>query len=242
MRRMNNPALITQARMGSTRLPDKVLMQVQGKPLLAYHLERLQWSGLPVIIATSTEPQDAPIVAFAQAHKIPCFRGDELNVLSRFYYCARALEVDPVVRISSDCPLIDGHLIRQAVDQYLAWDDPCVYYSNGRQRTFPIGFDFEIFSFALLAEAFENAVEEIDLEHVTPYINRNRSGRVAIRHVLSPDPVDRYRLTVDTPNDLTLIQTLIRDFGAAAKDWREILTILRAHPHLEAINGHIDQQ
>ena len=242
MRRMNNPALITQARMGSTRLPGKILMPVQGKPLLQYHLERLQWSGLPVIVATSIEPQDEPIVAFVRGHKIPCFQGDELNVLSRFYHCARALGADPVVRISSDCPLIDGHLIRQAVDQYLAWGDPLVYYSNSRQRTFPVGFDFEVFSFALLAEAFDNAVDEIDLEHVTPYINRNRSGCVAIRHFLSPDPVDRYRLTVDTPDDLALIQTLIQDFDAAAKDWREILTILREHPHLEAINGHVEQR
>ncbi|MBD1397640.1 glycosyltransferase family protein [Pontibacter sp. JH31] len=234
--------VISQARMTSTRLPGKVLLKAGGKTMLQHHVDRLRDAGLDVYIATTQNTSDDPIAAYAAQANIPCYRGDEHNVLSRFYECALRYGLDVIVRVTSDCPLIDGQLIADAVQQYLAWDDEAVYLSNALQRTFPRGFDFEIFSFGLLKEAFQNATLTADLEHVTPYINQNKSGRVTLRHYTQDKDASQFRITLDTPEDFELISLLMEQHGAHKLSGDEIMLLLENHPKLQNINAHVEQK
>lgn len=234
--------VISQARMTSTRLPGKVLLQAGGKTMLQHHIDRLRQAGLQVYLATTINSSDDPIAAYAAAAGIPCFRGDEQNVLSRFYGCAREHDLDVIVRVTSDCPLIDGQLVADAVRQYLAFGDDQVYLSNTLQRTFPRGFDFEIFSFPLLQEAYQHATLPEQLEHVTPYINQNKSGQVRLEHVVRTQDASQFRITLDTPEDLQLISLLIEQYQAQDMSGEEIIQLLQAHPELQKINAHVEQK
>jgi spore coat polysaccharide biosynthesis protein SpsF len=237
-----NIGIITQARMTSTRLPGKVLLLIGDKTVLQYHLERLQKSHIPVFMATTSNKTDDPIVAFAHEHQIPVYRGDEQNVLSRYYECARQHNLDVIVRVTSDCPLIDGDLIAAACQEYLQAHNTNVYLSNCLVRTFPRGFDFEIFSFALLEEAYLKATQPAELEHVTPFINQNRSGQVVFSHFTQPDDKSGYRITLDTPEDFALISQLILQFQVQNLPAAEIIKILDAHPELAKINAQVEQK
>ena len=142
---MMKTGIISQARMTSTRLPEKVLKLIGGNPMLKYHTDRLKESGMPVFIATTVNKTDDPIVAFCQEENIPFYRGSENNVLSRYYECAKENKLDVIVRVTSDCPLVDGELIRKAWEDYKDSFKKYSYISNGVNRTYPRGFDFEIF-------------------------------------------------------------------------------------------------
>lgn len=237
-----NIAIITQARTTSTRLPAKIFKLVKDRSLLQYHIERLTGSEVPVIIATTINTADDPIGNFAKEHNIPIWRGSEMNVLERYYECAKHYQLDVIIRVTSDCPLIDGALIKKALDQYCQWDDNSIDYSNGIRRTFPRGFDFEIFSFQLLEEAFTNATEWYQKEHVTPYINQNVSGKVIVKHFVRSDDASHFRLTVDTKEDFELIEKIITDYSADTKNAEEIILLMQTHPELAAINSHIEQK
>lgn len=234
--------IITQARMTSTRLPGKVLMNIAEKPMLYYHVKRAAWSGIPLYVATTVNKEDDCLVDFCQEHEINCFRGSEHNVLERYYLCATENKLDVIVRVTSDCPLIDGYMIQEAVSRYIKRDDPQLYLSNYLTRCFPRGFDFEIFSFSLLKEAYENAFKESHREHVTPYINQNISGNVRFEHFTREKDASKYRITVDTEDDFILMKELIENYGCAKKNAEEIITVLEANPHLYKINAHIVQK
>jgi spore coat polysaccharide biosynthesis protein SpsF len=234
--------IITQARMTSTRLPGKILKEVNGKTLLQYHIDRLKKTGFNVIIATTTNDTDNPVKSFSEEHKIPVHRGSENNVLSRFYEAAKKNDLDIIVRVTSDCPLIDPHLIRNSLEKYIMMNNDHLYMSNAIERTFARGLDFEIFSMQLLEEAFKNAEEESDLEHVTPYIWKNKGGNVEFYHVKQPTDHCSYRITVDTSEDLELMKKLIIDFKAEDLSYKEIEDILKANPQLVKINAQIEQK
>jgi len=166
---MLNIGIVSQARIGSSRLPAKVLMNAGGRTLLEWHFDRLASSGYQSILATTTERLDDPLYEWACEAGVPVFRGSEDNVLLRYLDCARHFDLDVIVRVTSDCPLIDGELVAAGIRHYLAFDETRQYVTNGQHRTFPRGFDFEIFSFELLEEAYQRAVEPYEYEHVTPY-------------------------------------------------------------------------
>jgi spore coat polysaccharide biosynthesis protein SpsF len=235
-------AIISQARIGSTRLPSKVLLPVKGKVLLAYHYERLLQSGLPVIIATTVRSEDDQIAAFCEERNIAFSRGSEDDVLSRYLECARKFELDTIVRVTSDCPLIDGYSVGQAVKEYEKFDNKQLYYSNTLERTFPRGFDLEIFSRELLEEAGAKAVLASDREHVTPFIWNNRTGDVIIRQFRADRDTSGYRITVDTKEDFELIRQLIEVYQADSLSAADIIQLLDTHPELKEINAHIEQK
>ncbi|GGF13940.1 cytidylyltransferase domain-containing protein [Hymenobacter cavernae] len=234
--------IISQARMTSTRLPGKVLMPVANRPLLHYHVARLRQSELPLYLAITGNAADDPLAAYAAAAGLPCTRGDEHDVLARYHQCAAEHALDIIVRVTSDCPLLDGSLIAEGVREYLRQADPRLYLSNVLERTFPRGFDFEVFSRELLDEAFTHATLPGDREHVTPYIHQNRSGHVRFQHITRSEDRSQYRLTVDTADDFALIRTLIQDFGATELSADELITLLDAHPELVALNAHVEQK
>jgi spore coat polysaccharide biosynthesis protein SpsF len=234
--------IITQARMTSTRLPGKIFKEVNHKSLLKYHTQRLQQSGIDVIIATTTNGTDDVVQQFAEKEQLKFYRGDEDNVLSRYHEAAVKFGLEMIIRVTSDCPLIDPHLIRNNLEKYLKFNNPQLYMANGMERSFARGFDFEIFSFQLLDQAFKNATDEGDLEHVTPYIWKNRSGKVEFYQVKQTTDNSRFRITVDTPEDFELIKELIEKYKADQLSYTEIEHILITHPELSAINAHIEQK
>lgn len=228
--------------MTSTRLPGKVLLELDGRPLLDYHLDRLASSGLPVFVATTLNDTDDPIVDLALARGVPVYRGSEADVLSRFAGCAVEHGLDVVVRVTSDCPLIDGRIIADAVSSYVEAGDPDLYLSNALVRTFPRGFDFEVFSGALLAEAHEQATAQFQREHVTPFLYGNANGRTRLQNVTWPEDKSAYRVTLDTPDDLLVIRALIEDHAAATLDCAGIIRVLDAHPEIAGLNAHVEQK
>ena len=234
--------IISQARMGSTRLPGKVLRTVRGIPILEFHIRRLKASGLPIYIASTTLSEDDVIEEHARLLGVPCFRGSSDDVLNRYHEAASAFGLKTIVRVTSDCPLIDGDLIRQGVDQYWAAANPSLYLSNGIVRTFPRGFDFEVFSIELLKEAQEHATSSSDREHVTPYIHQNRSGKVTYEHITRNPNADSFRVTLDTPEDFALIHTLLTQYDADALSGYEIVRLLESHPELVALNAKVEQK
>ena len=242
---MQRAGIISQVRMGSTRLPGKVLLPAAGRPLLDYHLARLRQSGLPVLLATTTEPADDVLAAYAAAHDLPVHRGSETDVLARYYETAQHFGLDVIVRVTSDCPLVDGQLIGAAVVRFLAENNPLVYRSNSIVRSFPRGLDFEIFSMEMLAEAHANATLPYEREHVTPYLKTNpaTAGRVVFRdEVWHGGDLSRFRITLDTPEDYEVLRTLIEQHHAADLALPDLLDLLAAHPEIMALNAHIEQK
>lgn len=237
----NEAVIITQARMTSTRLPGKILMRAGERTLLETHLGRLAEVGVPVIVATTTNQSDNPVVELCAALDVPVFRGSENDVLERYQGAARAHEARHVIRVTSDCPLICPELIRAGLDIYLSLKSRSVYLSNAEKRTYPRGLDFEIFSRCSLDFAAENARLSSEREHVTSYI---RTSMPDIHHesYTDQDDLSDWRITVDTDDDFKLVKLLIEHHRAAEMDYAALKALLKAHPRLMTINSHIQQK
>lgn len=201
--------VIIQARMGSTRLPGKVLKKIKGKPVLWHVVKRVEQSKLidNVIIATTTSENDDKIVEFCQAYNIKYYRGSEENVLKRYYETAKYFNTDIILRITSDCPLIDPQIIDELLRFYIKNDYDLVTNAGSdlSQRTYPRGFDTEIFSYQLISTIFKKANEKYQLEHVTPYIYENN---YKIFYYKNTKDYSKYRLTLDTKQDYELISNI----------------------------------
>ncbi len=234
-------AIITQARVNSNRLPNKIFKQAAAKPFLHFHLTRLASVGIPIIVATTNDGSEKPIVSYCEQNDLPVFCGSELNVLDRFYQCAVKYGLSHMIRVTSDCPLIDADIIKQGLKIY-EQEAGNVYYSNALQRTYPRGMDYEIFSFPALETAWKMATIEADKEHVTPYIWNNRAGNVNILHDAAPVNNADLRITLDTVEDETLLRTLIEDYNAHTLNCAGIVNLLRNNPALVAINKAIEQK
>lgn len=230
--------IIVQARMTSTRLPGKVLLEVLGKPLLEYQLERLKRTKRPIIVATTTNVCDDLIVSLCQKMNIATYRGDELDVLGRYYGAATAAHADAIIRITSDCPLIDPQLIEKVIRYYLEHD--YAYVSNTLMRTYPRGMDIEIFSMDLLRQAHIYAKRDYQREHVTPFIYEN----FPVGHFKSSENHSYLRLTVDEEADYLLIKEILEDLYPRKPEFNlnDILELLKQKPELAQINEHVKQK
>jgi len=237
---------IIQARMGSTRLPGKVLKEVLGKPLLAYQIERVRRSARTdrIVVATTVKPEDEPIVALCRELQVDVFRGSENDVLSRYYGAATEAGADVVVRLTSDCPLIDAGVVDRVIEAFLASPGGAYdYTSNCYERTYPRGMDTEVFSIAALKEANERAALPSEREHVTPYII-TRPERFRMTNVAYFSDQGRHRWTVDTPEDFELIQRILEALypGKPAFTLEDALALLERYPDWANLNSHIEQK
>ena len=190
-----------QARMGSTRLPGKVLKKVLNKPLLEFLVERLsQCEEIDeIIILTTNQPADDCIASFCEERSIALFRGSENDVLQRYYQAALERKSDAIVRITADCPLIDPEIVDQVIHLFLNEDPKELnYVSNTLERTFPRGLDVEVFSFQALQEAYQNAIAPAEREHVTLYMYRNPAC-FCLKNLAHSPSLSHHRWTVDTP-------------------------------------------
>jgi len=237
--------IIVQARMTSTRLPGKILKQVLGKPLLQYQIERLQGVKLAdeIVIATTTNETDAPIVNLCDRLSVAYFRGSEADVLERYYQAAVAHRAKVVVRVTSDCPLIDPQVVDRVIDYYLKNYSQYDYVSNCLERTYPRGMDTEVFSFSVLQEAFGRAAAQADREHVTSFFYR-QPERYRLGHVLYFQDCSHHRWTVDTAEDFELIQNIIKAVYPSLPNFtlEDCLRLLEERPEWYLINSHIEQK
>ncbi len=254
---MNKVAII-QARMGSSRLPGKVLLDLAGKTMIQRVIERTRQARTltAVTIATTTDTSDDPIAAFAVSISVPFTRGSVHDVLDRYYRAARTHASDVVVRITADCPLIDPALVDQAVTTLLngGYDFVANRLPPPFSRTFPIGLDVEVCTFAALERAWMEADQPFHHEHVMPFIYEGvklnaenpilntgispRGFKIALLNH-QPDHGSQ-RWTVDTPEDLEFVRKL---FGYL-KDkndftWYDVLAIVQKHPELAKINAQV---
>lgn len=237
--------IIVQARMTSTRLPGKVLKTVMGKPLLEYQIERLRRvkSADEIIIATTTNDTDLPLVQLCECLRIPYFRGSEEDVLSRYYGAASEHNLDIIVRVTSDCPLIDPLVIDKVIGFYLEHRSRYDYISNSLKRSYPRGMDTEVFSFVVLEEAYLEAQAQPAREHVTPFLyqhpERYRLGNVALE---KDESVQRW--TVDTREDFELIRRILEALYPVNPEFtlEDILALLLKYPEWLGINAHVEQK
>lgn len=228
--------------MNSERLPGKIMQTIGGKPMIGILIDRLRDSGIPIIIATSTNSENDQLVAYAHENGINIFRGSEDNVLERFYQAAKLVKANTIIRLTGDNPLMDGGLIAEALDYYFKQDFSRVYLSTGLSQSFPLGISAEIFSFELLEEAFNKAEIPGEFEHVTPYMHQNRPGDIKIIPYSGAMKKYHYRLSVDTESDFRLISTLVEDYGCDKKTIVEIVEVLDKHPELQLINNTVAQK
>lgn len=236
---------IVQARLGSTRLPGKVLMEVLGKPLLGYLIDRVKTAKLihEVVVATTTLKNDDQIALFCEQMHVPCFRGSVDDVLERFLGAAQMLSADVIVRITGDCPLMAPEVIDKVVSRYLSHYPVVDYVSNTLKRSYPRGLDVEVFSYTSLKTAADKARLASEREHVTPYIYHH-SELFTTESVIDNGDHSQLRWTVDTPEDFELISKLIAALYPQKPHFtfEDLLHILERHPEWQHINSHIQQK
>ncbi|MEY4747475.1 MAG: hypothetical protein RLZZ416_524 [Candidatus Parcubacteria bacterium] len=240
---------IIQARMSSTRLPGKVLLPLARKPVLFHVVERVKAAKRldRVIVATSTEQEDDTIKAFCKERGYDCFRGSRDDVLSRYAGAAKQYKLDTVVRITSDCPLIDPFIVDQTIAAFESAH--CDYISNvlPGERTFPRGLDCEVFSRAALEKADTQARKPYQREHVTPYVHENKTREFVIGPQVNASGAyarPQFRLTLDYPEDYELLAKLYDVFykEGTIVSTEKVLAYLDAHPEIAALNAHCVQK
>ena len=230
--------------MTSTRLPGKVLMDLVGQPMLSRQLTRMERSRSldEIMIATTVNATDDPVVELALNEGLDVFRGSEDDVLSRFVGAARQVSADVVVRITADCPLIDPEVINRVVDELTALGDACDYCSNVLERSYPRGLDVEAFWRRTLEECDRLGTSQSAREHVTAVIRQERPESFKVRSIRDDIDNSDLRWTVDTPADLELIRAIYDGMGLVEnhRGYRDIAAYVRAHPELLELNAGIE--
>ena len=231
-----NVVAIIQARLSSSRLPSKVIKTLNGREMFLYQLDRVAKCKRidNIVLATSNDKSDDKIAEICKNNAIEYFRGDLDDVLGRFHHATSHYNADVIVRLTADCPLSDPVLIDEMVSFYLNHDFD--YVSNGLKRTFPDGFDVEIFSSETLAKAYNDATLTSEREHVTPYIIKHPElFRLGSYEQQNDD--SQYRVTVDYPEDFAVVSQIANGLGQDANHtWVDVVNFLRNNPDIVKLN------
>lgn len=246
VKKVNETLIILQARMSSSRLPNKVLMPILGKPMLAHQIARLSQVKTPhkLIIATSDQKSDDAIAELCSKLNVNCFRGSLEDVLARYYQAAQAYNIDNsvknVVRVTGDCPLIDSNTIDQVIELFLT--SKVAYCSNCIPATLPDGLDVEVFTLAALKKAYQLAKKPSEREHVTPFIRNNPQLFTTKNFFHSPD-LSHYRWTVDEAADFKLVSEIYQALYPKNQYFKlaDIVRLMQQQPELAKINQHINR-
>jgi len=234
--------VIIQARMGATRLPDKVLKEVCGKTLLEHLFLRLAMCKTidNVIVATTDSPNDDAVAELTTSLGRLVYRGSEQDVLDRYYQAAKKCGADTIVRITADCPLMDSRIVDMVVERFVRGKGKHHYVSNINPPTYPDGMDVEVFSFTALERAWREGKLPSEREHVTPYI-RNHPEFFSTTNVAHPVDLSAFRLTVDEPRDLELITQILNSLYPTNPTFsmEDTMQLLHARPELLSINSDI---
>ena len=234
--------VLIQARMGSSRLPGKVLMDIHGKPMLERVVERARIASLPdeVVVLTSREPADRAIVEECERIGVRVFCGAEDDVLDRYYQAAQSYKPAVVVRLTGDCPLIDPTIVDHVIDRFVEMSPD--YASNTLERTYPRGLDAEVFSADALTRAWRNATQSYQRAHVTPYIIENPSSFQLLSVCGSENHGDQ-RWVVDVADDLEFVRAVYDHLGSGTTiHWKDVVDLLVAEPSLLNINAEVGQK
>jgi spore coat polysaccharide biosynthesis protein SpsF (cytidylyltransferase family) len=229
---------IIQARMNSARLPGKVLLPLAGKPVLKHIVDRLRNCQLltQVVVATSNELSDVPVVEFCSSNQIDYYRGSLNDVLDRYYQAGKEIQADVIVRITGDCPLIDPVIVDAVIAGYLAGD----YDLYGLTGEFPDGLDCTVFSFSAIEKAWNEASLKSEREHVGPYIENNpklfKTGGLHLFHGLAAQ-----RWTLDEPQDYELLTQIFDELYSPSIPFysHDILQLMGKRPELPLLNHEI---
>ena len=233
---------VTQARTGSTRLPNKVLLRINGKTLLETHIDRIKKSNEidDIVIATTDKKSDDSIESLSKEYKVNCYRGSENDVLDRFYQAVRKKKPDFIVRLTSDCPLIDPILIDELIIN--AKQKKLDYYTNIMIEAYPDGQDIEVFTFNALEKAWKEAKLKSEREHVTPYIRNNSTYKKGNLFTSDNHPCqenyNHIRLTVDEQKDLEVIKIIVNDLGLN-RSWKTYADYYQNNDNIIKNNGDI---
>jgi spore coat polysaccharide biosynthesis protein SpsF len=235
---------IIQARVGSTRLPRKVFADLAGEPMLARVMNRSRRAKNldEVVIATTCQARDDAIVEMCVAREWPYFRGSEDDVLDRYYQAAIMYRAEVVVRITSDCPLIDPKILDRVVQVFLDGQPEIDYVSNGYPRsTFPRGLDTEVMRLGVLEQAWREDSNPAWREHVTPYILRNPK-LFRLYGIVHESDLSNMRWTVDTREDLVFVRRIYDAFNHDLFSWRDVVYMLNERPEWLDLNRHVQQK
>lgn len=236
-----NITAIIQARMGSTRLPGKVLRKLEDRTVLGHVITRCL--AVPsindVVVATSNLERDNAIAVEAELNGVQCYRGSENDVLSRYYEASQIAKSDVVVRVTSDCPLMDPLITEQLIQSFLSgsFDYARIKLANN----YPRGLDSEVFTSKALKLAYDQAITDYEREHVTPYIY-NHPERFRLFSMENKLDESSYRLTLDTPEDWELISKIYQEvYIGEIFGWQDVLNVLRQYPEWVKINAEVPQ-
>jgi spore coat polysaccharide biosynthesis protein SpsF len=236
---------VVEARMTSSRLPGKVLLPAAGKPMLGHLVERLRRvpSIEEIVLATTINDSDEPLVEFARYSGISCFRGSEQDVMARVLGAGEAVNAGIIVNITGDCPLLDPVLTEQTVNMFLR--NRCDYATNGHVHTFPGGYAVQVYRLETLRRSASMTTDPLDHEHVTLHIRKHPE---IFRHVYLVAPIDQHwpeiDLSLDEKSDYHLLKRIFEHFGDASPHFgcRETVALLKANPDWLAINKDVKRK
>lgn len=238
---MDKLFIIIQARMTSNRLPGKVMLSLCGKTVLEVMIDRLKSFKENIIIATTNDGTQTPIVNLCKKLGIKYYEGDTNNVLSRYYEAAvkfEAKENDIIVRMTSDCPLIDEMVSRKTIDYFI--EEDADYVGSGPHSGYPRGIDTAVFRFKLLEQMYFNATEEYEKEHVTPYMMKMN---IKILSFENKQDDSKYRLTLDEEDDYKVIKEVYEKFDNRLDfSYDELITVLKENKYIYEMNKHVHQK
>ncbi len=231
-------AAIIQARMGSTRLPGKVMLELSGQPMLWHVISRVKQAKNidNIVLATTTANEDKQIIKLASEMAVSSFAGSENDVLDRYYQAALKYDSDIVVRITADCPLIDPDVIDEMIEFFLGHGFD--YVSNTIKPTYPDGLDTEVFSFSALEKAWNEAVLASEREHVTPYIKKN-SHLFKMKNYEHSIDLSDMRWTVDKEHDLEFVREIYKELyieNNSVFKMKDALELINKQPEINKLN------
>ncbi len=230
---------IIQARMGSSRLPGKVMKEVdKNKIILEYVIEQIKFSKKinKIIVATTNLKEDQVICDYLLSHKTEFFKGSSDDVLDRYFQCAKKFSMDVIVRITADNPLIDPEIIDNVIDEY--FNQKCDFATNTLSRTFPYGTEVEVFSFKVLENVWKNAKKPSEREHVTSFI-RDTKNKFVLLNLKSQKDLSNLRFTVDRNEDLELVREIVKNISTRPILVKDIIDLSERKPKIFEINKNV---